>query len=337
MMKKTNGLLQLIAFLVLACFTWTCAADTEQPDRPTPVAKHGQLKVVNGRMVNQHGVPPQLRGVSFSWSVWGGKKYYNTDVVDWLVDDFNVSLLRLSMAIEPVGGYLDSPDEQLGLIRTVADQAITRGVYVLIDWHDHNAEKNITEAKAFFVAMAKRYASVPNVIYEIWNEPERQSWAVIKAYSEEVIDAIREHDPHNLIVVGSPRWDQDVDIAAVDPITGRDNLVYSFHFYASDPYHQDQLRQKAETALAKGLPLIVTEWGVGESNGDGVFDLDKTNRWVDWMEKHQLSWANWNLTDKEETTALVRPGAPARGQWKVEELTESGQYIRNVLHRLNRE
>ncbi len=335
-MNKRNRPLQIIAFLVFACITLACATNTEQPDTPTPVAKHGKLQVVDGRMVNQHGAPPQLRGISFSWSVWGGKKYYNTDVVDWLVDDFNVSLLRLSMAIEPRGGYLDSPAEQLGLIRTVADQAIKRGVYILIDWHDHNAEKNITEAKAFFVEMAKRYTGVPNVIYEIWNEPERQSWAVVKAYSEEVIDAIRAHDPDNLIVVGSPHWDQDVDIAAADPITGRDNLVYSFHFYASDPYHQEQLRQKAETAMAKALPLFITEWGVGESTGDGVFDPEKTERWVEWMERHQLSWANWNLTDKEETTALVRPGASARGQWKVEELTESGQYVRNLLHRLNR-
>lgn len=334
-MKKANRPLHIIAFFVFAWVTLACAAETEQPDESTPVAKHGKLHVVDGRMVNQHGVSPLLRGISFSWSVWGGKKYYNTDVVDWLVDDFNVSLLRLSMAIEPHGGYLDSPAEQLGLIRTVADRAIKHGVYILIDWHDHNAEKNIDEAKAFFVEMAKRYAGVPNVIYEIWNEPERQSWAVIKAYSEEVIDAIREHDPDNIIVVGSPRWDQDVDIAAADPITNRHNLVYSFHFYASDPYHQDALRQKAETAIAQGLPLFVTEWGVGESNGDGVFDLEKTERWVEWMEQHQLSWANWNLTDKEETTALMRPGASARGQWNVEELTESGQYIRKLLHRMN--
>lgn len=334
-MKRHALRIQALACLLFACATLAFGCKTETPKAPTPVAQHGKLHVADGRMVNEHGVPPQLRGISFSWSIWGGQKYYNTAVVDWLVDDFNASLLRLSMAIEPAGGYLEKPAEQLALIHAVADQAIDRGVYILIDWHDHNAENNLAEAKAFFAEIAKRYAGVPNVIYEIWNEPERQSWPVIKAYSEEVIDAIREHDPDNLIVVGSPHWDQDVDVAASDPITDRHNLVYSFHFYASDPYHQDALRQKAETAMERGLPLFVTEWGVGESNGDGVFDREKTAQWVDWMEHHRLSWANWNLTDKAETTALVRPGASARGGWKTEELTASGQYVQELLRGLN--
>lgn len=336
-MKKHPLKTPLITCLLVICIALSASCKTGQSDTPTPVSRHGALTIAGNRIIDQHGAPPQLRGVSFSWSIWGGQKYYNTDVVDWLVDDFNVSLLRLSMAIEPAGGYLENPDEQLALIHTVSEHAIQRGVYVLIDWHDHNADKNLAEAKAFFQEMARRYTGIPNVIYEIWNEPERQSWPVIKAYSEEVIDAIREHDPDNLIVVGSPRWDQDVDVAALDPITGRHNLVYSFHFYASDPYHQDALRQKAETAMERGLPLFVTEWGVGESNGDGVFDRDKTARWMEWMEQHQLSWANWNLTDKEETTALVRPGASARGKWKTDELTEAGRYVREQLRRLNRD
>lgn len=319
----------LCVFLACGCKAADLSAVT------TPVAKHGALKVVDSRMVNQHGVPPQLRGVSFSWSIWQGQKYYNTDVVDWLIEDFDVSLLRFSMAIEPAGGYLEQPATQAELIETTVDHAIRRGVYVIIDWHDHNADKNIEEAKAFFAKMAKKYAGVPNVIYEIWNEPESQTWPVIKAYSEEVIDVIREYDVDNLIIIGSSRWDQDVDITALNPIQGRHNLVYSFHFYASDPHHQEILRQKAERAMQRGLPLFVTEWGVGESNGDGVFDRNKTDQWVNWMEQHQLSWANWNLTDKDESTALLRPGSMAKGEWPLESLTESGRYIRELLKQLN--
>ena len=36
----------------------------------TPVAKNGPLHIENGKIVNQRGAEPQLRGVSFSWSVW---------------------------------------------------------------------------------------------------------------------------------------------------------------------------------------------------------------------------------------------------------------------------
>lgn len=301
----------------------------------TPVAEHGQLSVKDGRIVNQHGVPPQLRGLSFSWSIWQGEKYYNRSVVDWIMSDFKVDLIRLSMAIEPKGGYLDNETVQKNRITMLVDHALKRGIYVIIDWHDHHADKNLEASKKFFSEMAERYKGHPNIIYEIWNEPEEHSWEVIKAYSEQVIPVIRAHDPENLIVVGSPRWDQNVDVTAQDPITAFKNLAYSFHFYASDPNHQEQLKQRAERAMQAGLPLFVTEWGVGEANGDGVFDRQRTDSWVEWMEKHQLSWANWNITDKDETTALLMPGAPAEGKWKQAELSENGQYMRALLRRLN--
>ncbi len=326
------------ALYTLICLTLCvtiCTCQTDGQTTDTPVGNHGSLKTVGNRIVDQRGVPPQLRGMSFSWSIWGGQKYYNDEVVDWLVDDFRVSLIRLSMAIEPDGGYLQYPRQQAALIRKIADRGVQRGVYVIIDWHDHHADRHIEQAKDFFAEMAKLYAGTPNIIYEIWNEPERQSWPTIKDYAMAVIDEIRKYDTENLIVVGSPHWDQDVDVAADDPITGYDNIAYSFHFYASDPHHQDNLRQKAETAMAKGLPLFVTEWGVGESNGDGVFDEGKTTQWMDWMEKHHLSWANWNITDKDETTAILAPGAPTSAQWTPEQLTPAGRYIRGQLRERN--
>ena len=322
-------------FAVLACSSSPGPDTGEDGGQGTPIQRHGALQTMGNRIVDQHGMPPQLRGMSFSWSIWEGRKYYNEDVVDWLVDDFNVSLIRLSMAIEPDEGYLQQPKKQAALIRQIADRGVERGVYVIIDWHDHNADRNMEQAKSFFATMAQRYAGTPNIIYEIWNEPERQSWQTIKDYSVAVIDEIRKYDTKNLIVVGSPHWDQDVDVTANDPIAGYDNIAYSFHFYASDPNHQDNLRKKAETALANGLPLIVTEWGVGESNGDGVFDEEKTTRWLEWMEDHQLSWANWNITDKDETTAILAPGAPTSGNWTPEQLTAAGKYIREQLRKLH--
>jgi endoglucanase len=301
-----------------------------------PVDFHGPLRTERNIMVNKAGIPPQLRGLSLSWSLWAGRKYYNPEVIDWLTKDFKISLLRVAMAVQPAGGYLQQPEEQLVLITTAIDQAVKNGIYVLIDWHDHNADKHLAESKAFFTIMAQKYAGIPNVIYEIFNEPAHQSWDQVKAYSVEVIKSIRQYDAKNIIVVGSPNWDQDVDIAASDPITGFDNLVYSFHFYASDPNHQEKLRAKAEIAMKRGLALFVTEWGVGESNGNGEFNREKTAVWMDWMEKNHLSWVNWNLTDKKETTALLVPGASIIGGWGDEQLTEAGKYIREQFLLLNK-
>jgi endoglucanase len=302
----------------------------------TPVANNGALHVEDGKIVNQRGVEPQLRGISLSWSLWGGRKYYNPEVVDWLTSDFKISILRVAMGVQPAHGYLDEPDLQRQLVITQVDEAIKQGIYVLIDWHDHNSDKHTEQAKVFFAEMAKKYTGVPNVIYEIWNEPAKTTWDTVKNYALQVIPEIRKYDKDNLIIVGSPHWDQDVDITAADPITGFKNIAYSFHFYASDPNHQEKLMTKADKAIKMKLPLMITEWGVGESDGNGKFDTEKTKKWLNWMEANHLSWANWNITDKQETTAIMLPGAPANGGWTQDQLTPAGVYIRDALRGLNK-
>jgi len=300
------------------------------------VQRNGALKVVDGKILNSKNIQPQLRGVSLSWSIWEGKKYYNQDVVNWLLSDFNISLLRVSMAVQPDGGYLQNPVEQEELVTRTIDAAVKKNLYVLIDWHDHHANEHLDQSKMFFAKMAKRYAGKPNIIYEIFNEPEKITWQAVKDYAVQVIAEIRKYDTENIIVVGSPHWDQDIDVAAKDSIKGFSNIAYSFHFYASEPSHQEILMKRADEAISSGLPVFVTEWGVGEANGNGKFDIEKTDKWFSWMEKNKLSWANWNITDKKETTALLVPGASPKGKWKPEMLTPAGKYIKKQLRKLNK-
>jgi endoglucanase len=309
--------------ILLLCLLSSFSALT-QPSR---------LLAGKGNVYFENGKPAQLRGISFSWSIWGGAKYYNPNVVDHLIDDFKANVLRVSMAVEPDQGYLKDPELQWNRIIPVVDRCLERGVYVIMDWHDHHADKNVEAAKEFFDKFSKKYAHSPYIVYEIWNEPERIDWSIIKKYAEALIPVIRRNDPHNLIVVGSSTWDQDIDIVAKDPLVGFHNIAYSFHFYASEPHHQEPLRKRATEAIESGLPVFVTEWGVGEANGDGAFDLEKNKAWMEWMEKYQLSWANWNVTDKKETTALLLPGAPSNGKWKNKHLSPSGKYIREILRK----
>jgi len=322
---------------VLSClFTILFTACVNAQSGPTAVIINGTLKVENGKIVNKSGIEPQLHGISFSWSIWQGQKYYTPAVVDWLASDFKISIMRAAMAVQPDSGYLQKPDRQVKLIQGVVDKAIKDGIYVLIDWHDHHSNLHVSQSKAFFAMMAKKYAGVPNVIYEIWNEPEAISWDTVKNYAMQIIPEIRKYDPDNLIIVGSPHWDQDVDVAAADPITGFSNIAYSFHFYASDPNHQQPLRDKADLAIKKGLPLLVTEWGVGEASGDGKFDKKEVKTWMSWLNKNKLSWTNWNITDKHETTALLLPGASVNGGWTTNQLTPAGNYIRKKIRKLNK-
>lgn len=289
------------------------------------VKRHGRLFAVGNRIVGEHGMPVSLAGNSFFWSQWQGR-FYNADVVKWLKLDWKSAIIRIPMGIEGKG-YLDHPETELARVCTLVDAAVAADLYVIIDWHDHHAEKHTVEAVKFFEEMARKYGHLPNVLYEIFNEPVKEaSWTnEIKPYAEQVIAAIRVIDPDNMIIVGSPNYSQDVDVVADDPIKAR-NIAYSLHFYAGT--HKQWLRDKALKALQKGLPLFVTEWGTCNADGHGDIDEASTREWMDFMQDWGLSHCNWAVSEKAETASIVKPDASAKGRWSEDELTPSGRLAR---------
>jgi aryl-phospho-beta-D-glucosidase BglC (GH1 family) len=149
-----------------------------------PVKQFGQLQVKGTQLCNAKGNPVVLRGMSLGWHNWW-PRFYNAGTINWLHRDWNATVVRAAMGVEPKGGYISDPTGSLQKVKAVVDAAIKEGIYVIIDWHSHNIR--LEEAKTFFTQMAKEYGKHPHVIYEIFNEPERQSWEEVKAYSEEVI------------------------------------------------------------------------------------------------------------------------------------------------------
>jgi endoglucanase len=295
----------------------------------SPVFRHGQLRTIGARVIDEHGEEVHLRGMSFFWSQWiEGSKYYTPDVVRWLHEDWHVSLVRAAMAIEH-DGFLMHPEREKARVKNVVDAAIEVGIYVIIDWHDHNADKHMQESKVFFAEMAETYGHIPNVLFEPFNEPERQGWQdVIKPYHEEVIPVIRQHSS-NIIILGTRTWSQEVDEASRDPVKGYSNLAYTLHFYAAT--HKGDLRAKAQDALNNGIALFATEWGTCSATGDGELDFEEAQRWLDFLQIHRISDANWAISDKSEACAALLPGSSSQGGWLENDLSASGRFMRLSL------
>ena len=293
-----------------------------------PVAIYGQLHVDGVQLKDKNNDAVVLRGMSFGWHNWW-PRFYNADVVKWLHNDWDCSVVRAAMGVEPAGGYIDRPDWSKEKIRAVIDGALREGIYVIIDWHSHNIR--LKEAQKFFTEMAKEYGNYPNVIYEIFNEPEHQTWDEIKAYAIELIKTIRAIDAKNIILVGNPHWDQDIDIVADDPIKGFSNIMYTVHFYAAT--HKQTLRDKCNYALKKKIPIFISESAGMEATGDGPINDDEWTKWITWAEANKISWITWSVADKNETCSVLYPSASSNGNWNDKDLKESGIKTRQLLRR----
>ncbi len=294
-----------------------------------PVKEHGQLKVVGTKLTDAKGKPIALHGMSLGWhNLW--PRFYNAGVVKTLAKDWNCTVVRAAMGIElNDSGYLKNPKSSIAKIKAVVDAAIMEGIYVIIDWHSHNIKQQ--EAIFFFAAMATEYGKYPNVIYELFNEPDYETWPEVKAYSEALIKTIRSIDPDNIILVGSPKWDQDIQLPAADPIKGYDNLMYTMHFYAGN--QKQWLRDRTEEAINKGLPIFVSECAGMEASGDGPIDQDEWDRFVNWMNDKGISWIAWSVSDKAETCSVLNPSAASNGQWKEQDLKDWGKITKDFLRK----
>ncbi len=282
----------------------------------SPVAYYGEMQVKDG-IITGSKTNEQMRvtGMSFFWSNWS-QKYYTADYVDMMVDDFNCEIVRCSYGIQDDGVPYDT--SCVPLIEDVVEQAVERGVYVVLDWHSHGAHKNPEEAIAFFSAMAEKYGQYDNVIFELFNEPMNTSWPQVKEYAEKVIPEIRKHSD-NLIIVGTPNWSQDVLAAAKLPIDDA-NVAYALHFYAGT--HKKWLRDNADQAMDMGIALFVSEWGSVNADGNGGIDKVSTEEWMNWIDENCLSSCNWAINDKAEGSSIFSTDAV---------ISDTGIYIKDLI------
>ena len=330
----------LLAILVLeAVFVLSTGIDksaTVADDSPGTVAVE-PLHVEGTRLVDSQGCPVVMRGISIGWhNLW--PRFYNSETVVRLHDDWGCGLFRAAIGADDLDellngttyhpGYITDPQGALQKLFAVVDGAVSCGAYIIVDWHSHVL--HLEEATEFFTAVAERYKGVPNVIYELFNEPVGDSWTDLKAYAESLIATITSIDAsHPLILMGCPHWDQAIGEPAADPITSYDNVMYTMHFYAGT--HKEWLREATDSAMAAGLPVFISECASMTASGDGPLDLDSWKEWTDWASARGLNMVLWSFSDKDESCSMLTPEALSEGPWPEEVIKPWGRIARDFV------
>lgn len=313
----------------------SCGGSSKSNDTTTvttvadSVATVQPLKVSGKTLLYANGDTAVLTGPSLGWhSNWA--RFYNAGTIKALKEKWGANITRAAIGAHLSGDIVGTYDTDsalaVNLATTVIDAAIDNDMYIICDWHSH--ENTLDNAKKFFTVITEKYGDSPNILYEIWNEPLDIPWQEIKDYASELIPLIRKNAPNSVIIVGTPKWDQDVDVAAESPLEFP-NLLYSLHYYAGT--HKDWFRDKAVKAMDAGLPLIISECGSMDHTGDGPIDYESWQEWIDFADANNLSVLMWDIADKNETCSMMSPTAPDNGMdWTEDDLKDWAKLARKT-------
>ncbi|MCR2823730.1 glycoside hydrolase family 5 protein [Lederbergia panacisoli] len=315
----------------------------------------GKLQVLkkSGVMTlcDETGNPIQLRGMSTHGLQWY-PEIINNNAFAALSKDWGANVIRLAMYVGE-NGYATNPSVKEKVIEGIK-LARANDMYVIVDWHVHfpgdpNA-KIYGGAMDFFKEISTMFPNDANIIYELANEPngadpgvtnDRAGWEKVKSYAEPIIKMLRERGNENLVIVGSPNWTQRPDLAADNPIQD-ENTIYSVHFYSgshkTSPSSSDRnnVMSNVRYALEHGVAVFASEWGTSEADGNNGPYLEEADEWLSFFNENNISWVNWSLTTKNETSGAFTPHEqgktkldPGKDQvWGPKELSVSGEYVR---------
>ena len=286
--------------------------------------KWGRLKVSGRNIVSENGKKVQLKGASTHGIAWF-PQYVNKSCFQSF-KKMGVNTIRLALYSDPGAGYSKSLYQK---VDEGIRYATELGMYVILDWHilnDGNPKTHQKEALRFFTRYAKKYGKQKNILYEICNEPNGDvTWKRdIKPYANKVITRIRKYDKKNIVVVGTPTWSQDVDIVAESPLKQK-NVVYALHFYAAT--HTDFIRDKVRKAYEAGLPMLVSEFSICDASGNGGIDKKSATKWMNLLKKYKIGHVAWNISNKNETSALIKSSCQKTGGITKSNLSKSGKWI----------
>ena len=337
----------LLAFAALPAFA---AAVDAVPKKIGPVSHYGALHTSGGKIIGEkNNQEAMIRGMSLFWSDATGLPYYKKDVISWAVDNLKIDVFRFAMGIlcysstnQRSNGcvdkadslfsgysYVSSPGGYLGILDKMVEAAIENDIYIIVDWHSHRAEHEQALAKEFFATVSKKYANVPNIIYEIYNEPVNTSWGTITSYANTITGEIRKNT-QNLVLVGTPSWSQLTSYGGVNGT----NVGYVFHFYAGS-HSSGQYGSRITAAKNSGSPVFITEWGTVNADGKGSANQSATDSWTQFMEQNKISNCNWSLrqTNGDETSGMFEGSTELSSQGLLEKASysSSGSIVKKYL------
>lgn len=217
----------------------------------------------------------------------------------------------------------------------VVTWAITNEKYVIIDLHfignvKTGAGSEMKEvgmepldfSKEFWLTVAEYFKDVPNVIFEIYNEPAAISESDWTACAKELIDTVRSTGAKQLILVSGVDYSYNPTCWEKEPLKD-ENVAYTWHVFPSRKGWQQSMNEFVEL-----YPVVVTEWGYISEKGlarQGYLigsREDFGEPLYNFMNEHEVGWIACWYDDTWEPPMFFS---------NKEELTDWGKFVMEIL------
>ncbi len=261
--RKSKSLFVLL-FVCLLISSCRNKAPTE-PEIPSP-SSVTQLHVDGKYIKTSDGTIVKLSGVNIPSLEWSNQGEHISQSVQAAVKDWRANVIRFPLCQDrwfgKADGQADSGKSYQSLVDAAIKQANTLGAFVVIDLHWSDAGvwgKYLSQHKmpdrnsiVFWKDIAKKYANIPGVLFDIYNEPHDVDWNIWKSGGQiseningvtsnyfavgfqEIIDSIRSTGAKNILIVSGLDWAYDLSGLTTgydlnDP--NGNGIIYSFHIY----------------------------------------------------------------------------------------------------------
>lgn len=249
-----------------------------------------------------------------------GKREFSKQVIS--------NLKKWGTNVVKIGISYDSSDESCQEVYSLMDDIIEADMYAVITfWSSPNLTDEVTEmAKMRFNEIATRYKNIPNVIYEIANEPSAQAhtWDDVKKYANTIIPIIRNISADSLILC--PTLGYGVLNYAIESRLEYENVMYVTHIYNGNK----EICSDLSEAILNGLPVFISEWSNRVDNSIGANDL--TDKLLALMDRYNISSTFWMLTEstRDGSLAMVKQNM-YDGTLNEDTLTDTGLYYKRFI------
>lgn len=216
----------------------------------------------------------------------------------------------------------------------IVEVAGKNGMYVDICWQsigniddgygnempENGKAKELTYA--FWNLVASYFSDVPNVLFEIFNEPQNISDNAWSKDAKEMVNHIRGIDKSTLLIVGSPEYSSNLNWVLKNRINSK-NIVYSVHIY---PNHIRESWDNLFGNTSKEVPVFMTEWGFmveKETKSKNQWFLYGDEKYygvplMNYLDDHNINWiACWY--DYEWEPPMIKEG--------TEKLNSYGKFV----------